>query len=472
MGKSFKRFRARARRHAITSSLLIGLGVGGLFIAVFMLVAKLSGSNMNPIFYPIGAAVAVLCAAALYFVLNPSDKRLARRLDALYGLDEKVSTMVEFRDDPGAFYALQREDAEEKLAATPPKAMKSRTLLTGIITLALSACLVATALIVPVKAETEAPIDEFDKQWILASLDEIIATLESNRFMDQELRDLSIEELNSLVEFVEGSTLFSEMKAEAIKKIIAMDSELEKTNTAVLIGERFKASSDEKIVNLGNSLISLSGSGTRNAITELGESLLATDYDTIDFAASEINSYLSSSGVSIDDSIYVVFKTLTVEMQNGSMKDIESAVELAGKSIGDSIAIQNLNASSVTRAINSVCSLFGITQSDLDAEGVEVILPDRDTAEQAPDDDDEKKEPDASMGSGGLGTGDVIYGSNDMIYDPYRNTYVPYGVLINDYFAKVNEKITDGKVSDEEAKLFESYFGMLLGGKSEENNGN
>ena len=437
-----------------------------------MLVSKLSGNDPDVIFYPIGVAVAVLASVLLYFVFNPSDRRLARRLDSLYGLDEKVSTMVEFKDNPGAFYGLQREDAEEKLSSALVRAMRSRTLLSGIITLAVSVCLIVTAIVVPVRAESESPIDEFDKQWILASLDEIIDTLERNRFMDAGLRDFAVDELTALAEFVEESSLFSEMKAEAINKIISIDARLDKTNTAVLIGERFRASSDKDLVNLGDSLVNLSGSGTKNAIIKLGESLQEMDYDSIDFIAAEMSSYLSASGVSIDDSVLVIFKALTVEMQNGSKKDIESAVELAGKSIGDSISIQNLNASSVSKAISDVSELFGITQSDLDAEGVEVVLPDRDSAQQSPEDDGDTKEPDASMGSGGLGTGDVIYGSDDMIYDPYRNTYVPYGILINDYFAKVNEKITDGKVSDEEAKLFDSYFGILLGAKKEENDSN
>ena len=470
MGKNFKRFKSRARLHAVISALLIGSGGGVLLAALAMLIAKISGNTLRPMFYFIGGGIAVVAAAALYFVLNPSDVRLARRLDSLYGLNEKIGTMVEFRDDPGDFYSLQREDAEEKLSAAPIKLMKSRTVLSGIITLVVSAALMLTAVLVPVKAAHEAPIDEFDKQWILASLDEIVVNLQSNRFMNEELRDYAIDELKSLISFVEDSSLFSEMKAEAIKKIISIDEKLDKTNTAVTIGDKFKVSSDEQLVNLGNNLSDLSSSGTKRAFNELGEALIASNYDAIGFTASEMNSYLLASGVSIDDSIYVIIKALVVEMQNGSMRDIEAAAQLAGKNIEDIISIQNLNVTSISRAINGVCSLFGITQSDLDEQGVDVVLPDRDSVEQSPEDDSETKEPDASMGSGGLGSGDVIYGSDDMIYDPYRNTYVPYGVLINDYFAKVNEKVTDGKVSEEEAKLFDTYFGLLLGSKTEENN--
>ena len=72
------------------------------------------------------------------------------------------------------------------------------------------------------------------------------------------------------------------------------------------------------------------------------------------------------------------------------------------------------------------------------------------------------------MGSGGLGTGDFIYGSNDLVFDPYTGTYRPYGEIINDYFVKANEQITDGKTSDEIADAVEEYFDMLFGGTNKE----
>ena len=67
------------------------------------------------------------------------------------------------------------------------------------------------------------------------------------------------------------------------------------------------------------------------------------------------------------------------------------------------------------------------------------------------------------MGSGGLGTGEVIYGSNDLVFDPDTNTYRPYGELLNEYFAKANEQITDGKTSDKITDAAEEYFAKLFG---------
>ena len=51
-----------------------------------------------------------------------------------------------------------------------------------------------------------------------------------------------------------------------------------------------------------------------------------------------------------------------------------------------------------------------------------------------------------------------------MVYDPYTNTYRPYGEILNEYYAKVNEYITDGKTSEEISEALERYFGILYGG--------
>ena len=81
-----------------------------------------------------------------------------------------------------------------------------------------------------------------------------------------------------------------------------------------------------------------------------------------------------------------------------------------------------------------------------------------------PIDDGEGEEPDKNINSGGLGTGEVIYGSNDLVFDPDTNTHRPLGEILGDYFAKANEKITDGKASDELSDAAEEYFGSLFDG--------
>ena len=77
MSKSFLKFKRKVRIHAILSSLLFGLGSGLLAFSTLLLVAKLSGNGVLFLHYLLSAIGAVAVSSALYFILMPSDKRLA-----------------------------------------------------------------------------------------------------------------------------------------------------------------------------------------------------------------------------------------------------------------------------------------------------------------------------------------------------------------------------------------------------------
>ena len=462
MGNNFKKFKKRARVFAILSSLLFGLCSGALTVGIPMLINKLFGREPDPMYYFIGIGAAIVVSVALYFIFMPSDKRLAKRLDKLYSLNEKISTMVEFRDNDGVFYRIQREDAEEQLGQQPRGQMKSKALLCGIISLFVSIALLVGAIVMPVmvKVELEAPIDEFDKQYIIVSLEELIVEVQNDAFMTEGLKGEILTSLNELLAFVKESNLMSEMKREATKAVVSVNASTYKVNSAVAIGEKFETSTDERISNLGKQMRLLLGSEVQKAISNLGDSLSGAS-DTA-FVAGELDSYLKASGVAIDDSVYVVFSRMIADMKSG---DSDAFTE-AKNTILNHMMIQNYNAARSGYVISTLCKLFGITQDDLANEGVDIVVPEQNTPGITPGgedggngDDDE----DPPLGSGGLGTGDVIYGSNDMIFDPNKNTYVPYGELLNEYYAKVDELIKDGKTSEEISKLAEYYYGLLFG---------
>ena len=465
MIKSFIIFKRRVRIQSIFSALLLGLGSGTLALAVIMLLDKLAARETDPLYYAVCAGGAVLVSAALYLVFMPSNKRLAERLDKLYALDEKVSTMLELREEQGGFAELQRADAEEQLSKQPKKALRSKKLVAGILVLLIAVGSVIGAWMLPVKAEEgEAPIDEFDKQWIITTLNELITTVE-NSYIDEGLKTSSLAALRSLLEFVEGSQLLSEMKAKAVTTVISISSALKNANSAVAIAEHFLGSSNEKISALGKALSELTGTDSKKALEALGASISKGDTEDAYFTADEMNAYLQASGVRTDDSVYLLFKSLVAAVKSNPSKASE-AFESAGKTLSSAVIVQNVNKATMTIVINKLCNLFGITEDDIvavDPEADVDIMRPTDTDNLPPEDSD-VDDPDGPMGSGGLGTGDVIYGSNDLIFDPYTNTYRPYGEVINDYFAKANEQITDGKVSDELANALNEYFSILFGG--------
>lgn len=468
MSKSFKKFKRRVRAQAISSALLWGLGAGLVSAAAVTLVAKLAGGGVSTLYYAAFGGGALLVATVLYFLLMPSDRRLAKRLDKVYSLDEKVATMVELREDTGVFAALQREDADVRLGEKRTGELKSKPLVAGLLVFFIAVGSAVGAWVLPARADGgETPIDEFDKQWLITAIGELITTVE-NSYIDDTLKSEVLTELKSLLTFVEGSQLLSEMKAEAIGTVIAINSSLNKANSAERLAVELEATADASLADLGKALGDLSGTSSKKALEALGSTIAAAGKSDASFIADMINSCLERSGVRTDDSLYMLFKSLTATVKN-DYSEVEDEFERGAKTLSATVIVQNVNRATMTIVINKLCSLFGITEDDIrqvDPEA-DVDLRDPSEPEENPD-DSEVEEPEGNMGSGGLGTGDVIYGSNDLVFDPYTGTYRPYGEIINDYFVKANEQITDGKTSEEISDAVEEYFDILFGGANKD----
>ena len=468
MSQSFIKFKRKVRRQSIAAAALLGLGTGLLALAILTLSFKLAGIDLDPLYYVLCGVGAAVLGVVLYFVFMPSDRRLAKRLDSLYMLDEKVSTMIEYRDDDGVFATLQREDADERLGRAPMNMLKSKRLLSGILTFAISfGFFVGAALIPPKPVAPEDPIDEFDKQWIIASLSELITTVE-NSYVNEGLRDSVLVDLRSLLSFVEESEYMSEMKTEAVKTVISVSSALNKVNSATAIAAQLQKNSNENVVTLGKELNKLSGSGSKKALETLGNALSILQADDATFIASELDSYLLASGVKVDDELYLMFRSLISAINLGGM-NIKLRFESEAKKISNIVILQNVNKSTMDIVVKKLCEIFGITADDITAVDPEadVKIPGTSGREELPDEPD-VDEPENEMGSGGLGTGDTVFGSDDVVYDPRTDTYRPYGEILNEYFAKVSEMITDGKTSDEIAEAAEEYFSILFSGSGKE----
>ena len=118
--------------------------------------------------------------------------------------------------------------------------------------------------------------------------------------------------------------------------------------------------------------------------------------------------------------------------------------------------------------VNRLMEIFGISASELPPEVEEEIKrPGSDNEEEEPPEEDEEQKGD----SGGYGSGDMIYGSDDVIYYPDEERYVQYGEVINEYLARVTEKILAGEIPEELAASIQKYFDSLYDGAAKEDGG-
>ncbi len=471
MGKHFLKVKRKTRLAALVTAVITGVAIGLISAAAIMLFSKLSAKSIDSLYYLCSAGLAVAASALLFFAFMPSSKRLAKRIDEENRLDERMRTMLAFEGREDMFSVLQREDAEEKLSVAKVKFWRKKQVISAIVTLAVSIGCVTGAILVPAKAEEgEKPLDEFDKQWLLADLSDIISLVESS-MMDEQLRDITLAELNGLVDFVSGHDMMSEIKAEAITVVIDVNTGLKRTNTAVGIGNALTDSANPALATLAEGLASLSGNTVRKGLESLYE-IITSDDELIEASAASDELLYAMTDIDTSSAVTRILKNLVSAMRNysdGGEVDIDDAFNVAKSQLSPEIMLQILNKTTIQTVTTRLCSLFGIVQSDLNTETDDPIIinPPRDDegTDETPDINDDDNQ---DIGSGGIGTGELIYGSNDMLYDYRTNTYVPFGQLLADYRAKANEKVNDGKLEEDFAAFVKAYFQKISESKSED----
>ena len=475
MGKNFKKIKRQIALNSLLSSILIGIAIALIGISAVMFYCKLTGNEFDNLYYVVGGAVAVVLSAVTFVLLMPSDKRLAKTIDEKYSLNEKTRTAIAFRNVNNPFMELQREDADEILGSRKKQPLRLKQLICASLVLAISLGCMAGAFILPAKADNgEDPISEFDKQWLLTAIDELL-NIVTESFMTDSLKVKATDELLTLKGVVEDSVLMSEMKEQAVDTVVNINRALANTNSAAVIGPAFAGSTKSVISELGEALASLSGGASKKALSNLGDYLDSNSADEVGFVADELGAYLSGVSVRADDPVVILLKTLVGAMratsESGSTAGLSDTVDDNAAILSNEVIIQNVNKVTINIVTTKLCNLFGITEADLtdEAPDVQIEVPKADNG-SVEEDDSDIEEPDDTINSGGLGTGETIYGSDDLVYDPDTGTYRPYGEILDSYYAKVNELIVDGKLDDDVKKAAENYFGILYTGPSSTGN--
>lgn len=139
-----KKYRQRILREAILKSLLIGLTAGCICAAVTELLSWFFGF-MEGLYIAIGLLVVVTAVVTtiVYFTkYKLTTRAVARRIDEL-GLEERVLTMVEYRDDDSFMATAQRKDTERALSKVNHTLIKFAVTMAMIVAISVSAFVLA-----------------------------------------------------------------------------------------------------------------------------------------------------------------------------------------------------------------------------------------------------------------------------------------------------------------------------------------
>lgn len=240
MNEGFLSFKKKILKEHLTKCLILSISLGLIVFGVLFLLWKLKAISLpiwSVIVIPIASIALSFCGP--YFLLKPSDKKIAKRLDHELKLNEKVQTMVDYKDSDEFIACLQREDTENKLKAISLKALKFNLPIALIVLGVIGVASTTTAVSIPMKHDQN--IVDPDKPFTLTELqikriEEVIAKIKESD-INSELATSYENELNALIEKLKVITKQDTVNEEVLKTIETITGEMNDTNKNKIIGK-------------------------------------------------------------------------------------------------------------------------------------------------------------------------------------------------------------------------------------------
>ncbi|MDE6597309.1 MAG: hypothetical protein K2K60_01555 [Clostridia bacterium] len=510
MSESFKKQKRKYLIKSLLESIAVGVSAGLFVVGVVLLTLKLCELNINAGFYVlIGLSCAAVGGGLTYLFSHPSDMKVARKLDEEYGLDEKIQTMVIYKDKEDFIYRLQREDASEKLAVLPKRKISFRQVWQYVVILIL-----AIAIFIPALAirKNSVPANGNDLVELSATECELVEQLIGD-INESELSDgvkaSTVSVLRNLLANLEGEHTERSRKAAVVASISFIDTSVTSENTYKKICTELIKQEPLKVVSdtVVDGITMFKADGTILSYQKVkDEAEVIPDYVFSLFNKTFVtaeNSLRETLKISKDDGFAEKLTEYDTAFENAltnsesytggllsSLKSFKSALgevlEKSGQSFAEATLQNDLNAGfanfvqTFSAAVsnesynclmaeyirNRLAKIFNVPLTDLPSlrygvEGGSAGI-------GAPEDpNEEKKDP-----SGGMGEGGLIYGSDDEIYDHELGKRVKYGEVINKYYGDVLNLILEGNLSEEYATALDNYFSLLMGGVQDTEKGN
>lgn len=468
MTESFLRFKKRAERSALIKSAVFAL-FAGLFCSSALAVG-LKLSAIKPGLVPLlaaGVGSALVAFLIARFATRVDDASLAKKIDKELELEQKAQTMVEFAREDSDMLSLQREDTENKLSAYPTGSIKYSSILKNLITPLLAALMLTSALLVPLKtaaAEVDPPFKM--SAWQEARLGELI-TYVNNSAMAGAPRAEVAESLKALRDTLREVDRESRMKAEVISTVVAVREINKLANSYPAIGKALVSSDNALVVQLGDSIKLVSATEAEQTLIDIQSSVTKENWRVVlPLYANAIFTLLSELEISEDDALLSALNRLASAMN--TLTDYNLVPATFNRAIADirsALLTQHTNSATCEHVEDELVYIFGIDKSELPKDEV--------AEDDEKDDSEESGEggeagEDEELNTGGFGTGEVIYGSDDLVYSPEDNDFVVYGTVLDNYFRKFTDWVIDNEVTEELEKLVNDYFTSLYGGIEEE----
>lgn len=503
MSDNFYKIKKKHLVWAIVKSLICGISFGLAIVGILLLALKLSAIDFAVLYYVlIGVGAAILGGGLAFLLLfRPTDKKVARRTDDDYKLNERVQTTLAYSDREGTVIQLQREDTEEKIKTLPRRKFSFARIWRYCVVLVVALAIGAAGIFVPAKeAEGDVFVDpdstprevtEFER----AGVRELISDVQ-NSYLKDELKSSVVVVLEQLLSDLDVVNTVGTV-AHAVNT--AIDNSgfiLSSTLSYIKIGEALEAEQpylNQAVTNGGNVyqyymlttsdearafyLASYDAANPKviNGINAIHNNLAVSESGELSTRLSNISSAVSTaldaSLVSTADSLYNLLESFAGSLSSVKADiDRGTAVSEAQNAINDIITpfIVNLTREVSTQAYNAAMKVFVSNRLKIIFGYLPLELPIIDTAKPDMDID--------TPGSGDNPTPDPDdppvppppidpeqrFGSDDEIWVPGIG-YVKYGEVIDDYYNLINQYLRSEELTEEQKNMIRTYYDILFG---------
>ena len=491
MRDSFNKFKKIIILEVLIKCLVIGFSIGLISFSIPLIVIKLKELDFKTIYLVLIALGAwIIISGVLFLLLKPNDKKIAKRIDTDLKLKEKVQTMLEFEKEDSFMINLQREDTIKTLSSTSIKELTIKISLFLIILFSLSMVLGVTAVAIPapeVITPCEKHVDENEDgicdvcgedveidpnyqidKWEILSILQLIEKVEKSN-IDEHLKTLYITELTKLVVDLESVDKVSQMTAVVKTLISKLELELDIVNTNNEVYSVLKASDIGLIIGMAEDIRVLNVEKVSDALDGF-LILISGSKDAIREVETSFGQLLKSSNLNKNDELYLALVAFGNAINDcSSNSDVNTAVKEAIKNNKERVVLdltkQKENSDITEYVVAGLKEIFGII--DDGENNTNNDDPNQDSNNSNDPDDGFDEDELENGNSGGLGTGGVIYGSDDTFFDPEQG-YVEYGDVVTQYYSDIFQKLNEGILPEECREYFEKYFDILLKAEQEE----
>lgn len=514
MSENFEKLKKRAVIASLLKSFTVGVSAGLLAVGIVLLALKLGSVDINAWYYVlIAVGTAIIGGGAFLAMIFPTERKFAKTLDKSFSLDERIQTMVAFKNDGGAVAELQRADADSCLAALPAKKPTFFRIYRYAVCIALMLAVFVPA--VAVSASGLADSSGGNKgdsgfvytDYMSAAVEGLIADAETSS-CGEAVKASVVNELRNLDVGLGAVSSYGQMEKTVISTVTeingvmysdtsyseicgTLSDEAKTYSLAIRTGivayvksglrftsfeqvKAFEKTAERAVASDISPILDVESEALGKAFAEDGEQFVGQIREQI----SAIRSSLGECGVDTRDGLY---KSLLAF--SGNLAQIRKTAE-SGTATDEglknslkevfSVLSDDMSAALAKQSYSCAMELY-IRQRLVNVFNVMSALPDFNDPEipvdgspnQSSGDDDEEK-----LG-GGYGKGDMKYGSGDYIYNPdfydeendAYGGYVKYGEALGEkYYNEFLALVESGNYSEETVKALRVYFDILYSG--------